>query len=117
MRNSTKTNFNITDDKKLFFLETIAKFCDKCGSPYKPEDITIVQENGLSTIIHFSCTNCKSNHVANFVLPIGLASRVPVNTDLTSDEIVDFARKDKISVDDVLAIYENLENLESEKKA
>lgn len=116
MRGTVKMNINNIDDKKLFFLETIAKFCDKCGSPYSPDDITIVQESGLSTIIHFSCRNCKSNHVANFVLPIGLASRVPVNTDLSTEEIAFFSREQKVSVDDVLSIYENLEKLDKKEE-
>jgi hypothetical protein len=114
--NSSKSNINSSVDdvlfnKKLFFIDTIAKHCDKCGSPYVPDDLNIIQENGLATIIHFSCSKCKASHIANFVMPIGLASRVPVNTDLNPNEVLFFAKQDKVSIDDVLVLYEVLENV------
>lgn len=114
--NKTQSNNNspaddVLNNKKVFFIETIAKHCDKCGFPYTPNDLSIVQENGLATIIHFSCSKCKSSHIANFVMPIGLASRVPVNTDLEPDEVVDFAKQGKVSIDDVLVLYEVLEKV------
>jgi len=105
--NSTNST-NSANSKKQFFIDTIAKFCDKCGSAYKPEDLNIVLENGLTTIIHFSCTNCKSSHIASFIMPLGLASRVPVNTDLSTPELMDFANQSKVSIDDILTLYETL---------
>lgn len=111
--NNTKSyrNTHIDDvlyNKKQFFIDTVAKHCDKCGSLYSPTDLNIVQENGLATIIHFSCSKCKSSHIANFVMPLGLASRVPVSTDLAPAEVVDFSRQGKVSVDDVLMLYKVL---------
>lgn len=114
MLNIKKDQQNKNDDllrnKKLFFIDAIAKYCDKCGSPYNPEDLNIIQENGLSTIIHFSCSNCKSSHVASFIVPLGMASRVPINSDLSAEEIVEFASQKKVSSDDILALYEALQD-------
>jgi len=55
------------NDKKQFFIDTIAKFCDKCGHPYSVEDLEIIQDTDISSIIHFSCPNCKSNHIATYL--------------------------------------------------
>jgi len=99
---------NPIENKKQFFIDTIAKFCDKCGSAYKPDDLNIIQENGMSTIIHFSCSNCKSGHIANFVIPLGMATRMPVNTDLSPAEVYDFSQQGKVSADDILEVYEAL---------
>lgn len=98
--------------KKQFFIDTIAKFCDKCGSEYSSKDVHIVQESNFSSIIHFSCPNCKSNHIATFIRPMGMSSRMPINSDLGVEEIAQFARKDKVTSDEVLEVYNMLENLD-----
>lgn len=116
MLNNNDSSNNLLNSKKQFFIDTIAKFCDKCGSGYKPEDLNIIQENGLTTIIHFSCANCKSSHIASFMMPLGIASRVPVNTDLSPQEIADFAKQSKVSVDDILTLYETLVDKRVESK-
>lgn len=100
---------NSSDEKKKFFLENIAKFCDKCGNIYSLNDLQIVQENNISSIIHFSCSKCKANHIATFLRPMGISSRVPVNSDLTIDEISKFAKHEAITSNDVLDIYNLLE--------
>ncbi|MBI2357272.1 hypothetical protein HYV12_04445 [Candidatus Dojkabacteria bacterium] len=92
-------------DHLKFFIETIAKFCDKCGSPYSVDNLQIIKENDFSSIIHFSCNNCKSRHIATFVKPLGVSSRMPVNSDLTVDEISKFSREKEVLVDDILSIY------------
>lgn len=107
MNNSQKPN-NTPIEKKIFLLDNIAKFCDKCGTMYTPDDVNVMFENQMSTIVSFSCTKCKASHVANFVLPVGVASRVPVNSDLAVEELTSFAQKSKVSVDEVLNLYELL---------
>lgn len=96
---------NILLEKKQFFIDTIARFCDKCGSQYFPEDVNIIQNTGVSSIIHFSCHNCKSKHIATFISPLQMSSRVTVNTDLSVGEIKKFAQKKEISTQDILEVY------------
>ncbi len=92
-------------EKKQFFLDSVAKFCDKCGTPYVLEDVNIIQNTGISVIIHFSCHSCKSKNIATFISPLGISNRVPVNTDLGVKEIQKFANKKEISLEEILDVY------------
>lgn len=96
--------------RKQFFIDVIAKFCDKCGTPYTPDNLDIIQDNNISSIIHFSCDNCKSNHIATFVKPMGISNRMPVNTDLDVNEIGEFANMDETSLEEILDLYIYLKN-------
>ncbi len=98
-------NRNSLDDKKQFFIDTIAKFCDKCGNAYSRNDLEIIQDTNISSIIHFSCANCKSNHIATFFKPIGISKRMPINTDLDVEEIGKFASMKETSVEEILDLY------------
>lgn len=100
-------------DRKQFFIESVAKFCNKCGTPYSLEDINIIQENNVSSIIHFSCHNCKTKHVANFVAPLGISNRMEIKTDLDVKEIRKFARKQEVSLEEILSVYTYLKNSSS----
>lgn len=98
------------DERKLFFIDTIAKFCDKCGSPYSVNDLDIIQDTNISSIIHFSCRKCKSDHIATFVKPLGVSNRMPINCDLSIDEIAQFASMPETSPEEILEIYTYLKN-------
>jgi hypothetical protein len=96
---------NNKKNQKQYFIDTIAKFCDKCGNPYSIEDLEIIQETPISSIIHFACSNCKASHIATFVKPIGVSNRVPVNTDLKVEEIKRFASREETSTEEILDLY------------
>ncbi|HAM37385.1 MAG: hypothetical protein UR96_C0009G0007 [candidate division WS6 bacterium GW2011_GWC1_36_11] len=97
-------------EKKQFFLDTVARFCDKCGTQYAINDVNIIQNTGVSSIIHFSCHNCKSKHIATLIVPLGISNRVAVNTDLDVKEIKSFTSEKEISTQDILEIYTCLKN-------
>ncbi|HPQ79067.1 MAG TPA: hypothetical protein PLG47_01280 [Candidatus Dojkabacteria bacterium] len=105
----------ITIQRKQFFIDSIARFCDKCGTPYTVDDINIVQNTGMSTIIHFSCHNCKSKHIATLVSSLGVTQRVPLNTDLDETEISRFLSKKSFTTQDILDVYEELKKQRSIK--
>ncbi|HBB64861.1 hypothetical protein A3K02_02600 [candidate division WS6 bacterium RIFOXYD1_FULL_33_8] len=104
---------NNLDEKKQFFIDMIAKFCDKCGTPYTGSDLEIIQDTNLSSIIHFSCSNCKSNHIATFIKPMGISNRMPINTDLDVEEIGKFASRKETSVGEILDVYLYLKSKDS----
>jgi len=104
-RIKNKSSKKSIDSQKSFFIENIARYCDKCGKAYDIDDIEILQSNDYSTIIHFSCQNCKARHLATFVRPLGVSSRMPVNTDLSIDEIGKFAGGQGVTSNDVLDVH------------
>jgi hypothetical protein len=93
------------NNQKQFFIDTIAKFCDKCGSAYSVDDLEIIQDTPISSIIHFSCSNCKASHIATFFKPMGISNRTPVNTDLEVEEIKKFAKREETSPEEILKLY------------
>ena len=93
------------NEQKQYFMETIAKFCDKCGSAYSINDLEIIQETPISSIIHFSCKNCKASHIATFLKPMGISNRMPVNTDVGIEEIKKLLDKEVVSTDEILDLY------------
>jgi hypothetical protein len=98
------------NERKKFFIENVAKFCDKCGKPYDVDDVEILQQNDYSVIIHFGCSNCKARHLATFIKPLGITSRVPVNTDLSIKELSRFAGKRSVSSNDELDVHEAMKD-------
>ena len=107
MRGTTDTQ---QIDKIQFFIDTVAKYCDKCGTPYTPKDVKVLKDNYSKSIIQFSCSKCKATHIAQFIKPLGAISRVPFNTDLKPDEVVHFLERGQISINDVLEVYEILKS-------
>lgn len=95
-------------DRKKFFIENVAQYCDKCGKPYDVDDVEILQQNDYSVIIHFACSNCKARHLATFIKPLGITSRIPVNTDLSIEELGRFAGKHSVSLNNELDVHEAL---------
>jgi hypothetical protein len=102
IRSVSKNNLN---SKKDFFIKSIAKFCDKCGNPYSEKDLEIIQDTNISSIIHFSCSNCKSSNIATYIKPMGISNRMPINTDLKIEEISRFASMNETSAEEILELY------------
>lgn len=99
--------------KKQFLIDSVAKFCDKCGTPYTVDDLNIVQSTGAGMIIHFSCRNCKAKHVASLVMPLGMSQRMPVNMDLDSSEFEKFVSKKSLTKQNILDVYAALKDVKS----
>lgn len=99
---------NNTLERKEFFLNTTSKFCDKCGTPYTSDDVNIIQNAESAVIIHFTCHNCKSKNILNWVFGAGFNNKFPVNTDLEVSEIGKFSKKSVVSLDEILDLYSHL---------
>lgn len=106
---------NNRNEQKQYFIDAIAKFCDKCGTAYLIDDLEIIQETPISSIIHFSCKNCKASHIATFLKPMGISNRTPINTDLSTDEIGKFSQQEETSTDEILDLYLYLKDADSVK--
>jgi hypothetical protein len=98
-----------TEEMKYFFLENISKFCDKCGTQYSISDLEIIDESEIVSIIHFTCSKCKTRNVTSYVKPMQVSRRMIINTDLSVDEVKEFARKSETQLEDILDVYLTLQ--------
>jgi RNase P subunit RPR2 len=109
-KKSNKLNDPESYSKKTELIESIAKFCSKCGTPYKPADVQIVQEVQSQSILHFKCSNCDANYIANYSAPLNAVNKIPINTDLKPVELIKILQSgQEVTIDDVLQVYEFLE--------
>lgn len=97
-----------SQSRKKFYIDKVARFCDKCGRPYEIDDVTVLQQNQFSAIIHFECKNCKARHLATFIQQMGLTSRMPINTDLNLEELPRFVKLGAVSSNEILDVHEML---------
>ena len=99
------TKNNNDTNQKRYFVDTIAKFCNRCGAPYSLNDFNIIKSTKTSTIIHFTCSKCKAEHIAN-ISKRGDLQRVPMLTDLHSfNEVSKFVKMKRIPLNEVLDLY------------
>ena len=104
----TNSIYNDENQKKNV-VDTIAKFCDRCGTPYSLDDFNIIKSTTAVTIIHFTCHKCKAQHIASISKKNGNMQRMPLLTDLIEDrEISKFSHYDRIPLEEVLKLYNYL---------
>ncbi len=83
--------------------------CSICGKKYGKKSINIVQNKKDSMLVHVNCDFCRSSSLA--VINKGIQNNdsivtLGILTDLDYEEACNVLRKDPISFDDVLDIYE-----------
>lgn len=84
--------------------------CPLCGKEYAPEEARIVSEKEGAFLVHTNCKRCGSSVVATLVAnQLGISS-VGLITDLTYEDVVKFKDGENISTDDLLSLYEILNN-------
>ena len=114
---------NVAQDPKkvLEFLKRnsniVPKFCDSCGAEFTRDGIQIIGNKSGVITCRTHCASCSSTHILNVTIPVngvGIASRSPVNVDLSSAEEFDkFAGKAAVSSDDAIDTYKTLDSMQS----
>lgn len=91
-------NFNSPLNLKLI------KRCPICSVDYQPANIQVLDENEFGVLTYASCASCKANLLSKFTsLPQGVIGNA-ILTDLSPQEVLDFATDTAIEADDVLDI-------------
>lgn len=114
-----KTNKGKTLRKN--FIESIKnaipKHCSNCGTQYKDSDLSLMQKDDYTAILHLTCKKCKESYLINVVSPLGSlqgSSRVPLKIDLLSaKEAKKFIGKAPVKSDDILDLHEILSDVET----
>ncbi len=100
----------LDDMKELkdFVLNNIVAYCDKCGTPYRRKDITVLYNTTNSLVVQLTCSKCGAKYVVQLIRPGNAAQKVPVITDVNPDSIADYIAAGPLNYDSVLAIYKLL---------
>lgn len=86
----------------------LISYCPICNTHYNPMSAQVLEEREDAHLIFVECRKCGSSIVA-LVLMVGIGiSSVGLVTDLTSEEVLKFRRRDGIRTDDVLAVHTEL---------
>mgnify|MGYP001175549893 CR=1 FL=1 len=85
-----------------FFIENISRFCDKCGTEYAVNDISIISETISSAIIQAQCHKCKANYMAHIVKPLQVTKKIPIKLDISPFMIKSYYDAGPISADEIL---------------
>ncbi|MCG2687093.1 hypothetical protein L6278_03115 [Candidatus Parcubacteria bacterium] len=87
----------------------LVKNCPVCRTKYTIPMADVVQELETGYLVYFSCANCKSSLLTQISeMPFGLIGSAML-TDLELNEVLKFKNGEKVTVDDVLEVYESLE--------
>ncbi len=62
----------------------------------------------MTSIIHFRCSNCKADHIATFINPLGLSTRSLIVSDLSPSEYLRFINMPPVQIEDLLALYDSM---------
>lgn len=93
---------------RAFFIENVSKFCDKCGTAYKPDNIDIVSESNASVIIQAQCDNCKGIYMAHVIKPLQMTKKIPIRLDVAPSMLHPYYVLGPISSDELLSLRKKL---------
>lgn len=87
----------------------LVKNCPVCSTKYTEKSAEVASEIESGYLMYFSCKKCSSSLLAQVVeVPFGLIGSAML-TDLELNEVLKFKNSEKVSVDDVLEVYQELE--------
>lgn len=88
----------------------LIKKCPVCELEYKQSMIQVLDENEFGMLTYASCLSCGANLLTKFAsMSQGVIGNA-ILTDLKAHEVIDFANSDSLSSDDVLDIYDKLDD-------
>lgn len=95
------------------------KHCDNCGKKYTNSEFKVIRAFENNALIHLSCAKCGNTYVINAIVnEEGVASqRMPLVLDLIDPKEIDrFADTQPVSKDDIIDIYNLLQDKNIEEK-
>jgi len=99
---------NNVESLRVFFIENVSKFCDKCGTAYKPDNINIVSESLASVIIQAQCDNCKGIYMAHVIKPLQMTKKIPIRLDIAPALLHPYYLLGPITSDELLTLRKKL---------
>lgn len=107
---------NNLESLRVFFIENVSKFCDKCGTAYKADNIDIVTETITSVIIQAQCDNCKGIYMAHVIKPLQITKKVPIRLDIAPTMLRQYYTLGPLTSDELLAARKKIVKAKSYKE-
>ena len=104
---------NTLDSFRAFFIENVSKFCDKCGTAYKTDNIDIVSESNASVIIQAKCDNCKGIYMAHIIKPLQMTKKIPIRLDIAPALLHSYYLLGPVTSDELLALRKKITKAET----
>lgn len=101
------------ESMRAFFIENVSKFCDKCGTAYKPDNIDIVSESNASVIIQAQCDNCKGIYMAHVIKPLQMTKKIPIRLDIPPAMLHPYYMMGPISSDELLSLRKKISKIKT----
>ena len=90
----------------------LIKKCPICSADYEQSSVQVLDENEFGVLTYASCHSCRANLLTKFTsLPQGVIGNA-ILTDLSPQEVLDFAAKSPVEADEVLDIQAMLSKKE-----
>jgi hypothetical protein len=88
----------------------IVSHCPICHYNYNPAEVRVLEELDSAQLIYIKCRNCNSAIVALISINSMGISSIGLVTDLDGNEIQHFKEMSEVSGNDVISVYQTLEN-------
>lgn len=102
-RNESSTFLPNSDNLKLI------TYCPLCSTHFSFSTAKVLEERDDAHLVHIQCQKCSSFIVALIMTNAMGVSTVGLITDLTSDDVSKFATSSRLSVNEVIEIYQALQ--------
>ncbi len=96
------------DNIKNFVLKNIVAYCDRCGTAYRPEDLSVLYDNTNLLLIQATCHKCKAQYMIQLSADLKTAQKVPVILDTSPQDLRIFMSYPPLNADVVLKLHELL---------
>jgi len=109
-------NAHIEDIKK-FVLSNIVTYCDKCGTAYRPQDLTVLYNNINAIVIQATCSKCNTHYIVQLMQPLNTAKKIPTLLDIQPRDVHFYVQAGPVSNDVVLKLHQILSGKKTSLKS
>lgn len=93
----------------------VPKYCDNCGAIYQDHSLQVLGSKQGTVSCRIHCESCSGTHLLTVAIPVngvGVATRAPMNVDLTSrEEFSKFASKGAVAGNEAIESYRLLSEM------
>lgn len=90
-------------------IKTIGQ-CPICKEKYQPDKAQLFAKKEAANLVHITCTKCSAHFIAMIVMSGAGVGSIGVITDLSCEDAKQIYQLEPITIDEVIAGYEYINN-------